>query len=479
MLILGARPGIAARIATGLFAIPTSREEDKKSERPLYQWGAAIPLTVIRKAPALLARRFQDNPSNLLSPKQLYLDRTSHVVSQEMAKPANLLLLASASYFIKSAPMMISIERLAQTTARVYLNNPAAKIGAGLALTTLACETEEGHFPNQFIAYDMGSDMQPDYGTLPLDSDGDGVPVGLDCDDQNPNKFPLIADLGLRNELQRSVSIQIKENAEICPGIYSGFSLEIPHGTKNIEVKGEGVVLDGNVDGTSVYDQAIRILSSEGVRVSGFKIQSYEEPASGAGSIRVLDSKDVSLINLQITATSGFYPIRLERSNSTLIDGVSTFTRSDRGIYAEACNYTVIRNTELAATLPRDYPSTGYGLLHFIGGIGNQVHDSRLMQGEGFGLFVSGNSDFTANGLTINGNKMSGILLFNVRASIFNANLVNSNGGYGLFPQGNTAENQFVGNNFTSNVLGPYGSREGMGDAPLDQNTFIDNIPQP
>lgn len=478
MPILGAQPGVASRIASGLAAIPSSREEEKKLFISLPQKRGLVPPLRQLEAPSLLERRSRFH-SPLWNTKQIYLDQISTKLQQQLTYPGNIILGLGALRFLKSAPVLMAFEGIAQWSARVYLTYPPIKIAVAASLSALACEPTDGNAPNQYQAGDVGSDMTPDEGLIPYDADGDGVPVGLDCDDNNIHKFPLIAELGVKNEEQGSTTIQISADTEVCPGVYNGFSLEVMSGTKNIELKGEDVILDGRVNDVSVYDQAIRVVNGDNITIRGFNIQSYHEPVSGPGIVRVLSSKDVNLIHLSVTADGGYRPIWLVDSESTLIDGIITYTRSDRGLHAERCNNTEIRDSQFVSTPPYDYDSQDYGLLHFEGGMNNTVTGTRLLEGRGYGLYVRAGLQFQALGLVINGNGKSGIFLDGVKQSNFSQNAVNRNDEYGLFSQGNTVENVFIENNWSENSLGAYGQRVGAGDAPLEENTFTNNVPQP
>ncbi len=472
MLILGAQPGVALRMAFHLQARPSFRPEEKNTAIALSK--SVAPKTVS----ALLQRRLQFYPKTFPS-KHFYIDQLNQKIVTELRDPLNVLLVAGLGTLLKSEGLVFASQGLLQGSGRILMSPTLQKSSAAvLALGAVACE-DETDYQNNFQGSDTGVDMTPDEGVISLDLDGDGVPVGLDCDDANPRKYPLVAHLGEKREDEESVTIRINQDTEVCPGIYSGFTLELANGVKDIEVLGEGVILDGRVNDVPVHAQAIRLSNADNVAIKGFHIQYYDETTMGPGAVRVMNSKAVQLRDLNISAQKGSWPIRLVDSETTLVENVLTSTRSDRGLRAERCQDTLIRASQFSSNAPFDYSSSEYGLLHFEGGSHNTILGSRLLLGQGFGLFVTGSPQFQALELVIQGNQKSGIMLEGVRESNFSKNLVSQNGEYGLYIQANTIDNIFTENNWSSNILGPYGQRAWAGDSTLEQNTFINNTPQP
>jgi len=492
MTFLGALPDVASNLIASWFRaiVETSAATEVKTEAELPIQTAAAPVPpVFRLAPApaasnsLLARRSQYY-TDTLTTGQLSVDQVNVRVRTEVENPRNILLIASAGYFIKPGQFAFTLDGIAQASKTMAVTIGWKRAGTAIVpLTFAACEAGGTNSGNRFrtIGPDAGyPDQGVDGGGEWIDEDDDGVPDGIDCDDQNPHKFPLAPELGKPIKDGDGYVVRITESTEICPGTYNGYSLEIPSGSKDIHLSGEGAVLDGRVNGKPIYAQAIQVVNSDNIEISGFDIRFYEEPLSGPGMLRVQDSRAVSLFGLDITASKGNWPIRLAHSDDTTVEKVSTHTHSDRGLKAENCNRTTIKDSNFVSEKPYDYAAPNYALVFIDGGTNNLLIGGQLLGGQNNGLCVKDSPNFQGLQVTLTGNEQNGIFLDGAKTGYYRDNLVTGNGAYGLYIQRDTRQNTFYKNTFAPNTLGPYGARNiGPIDAPLNTNNFMENNPQP
>ncbi len=471
MTILGARPGVALNIAslvTGASAENKPVEVNSVFSPPLSFSFLAPPRA---QGSSFLDRRAQMWVSPVTS-NQFQIDQFSKTFVEDVQSPWAFALVAGAGTLVRSAQWGLNIER----TGYFFKNFAASMSLKNAGIATLpfglvACSgADDSNGPFRVGKADAGPDLLSD-GGIKLDSDQDGVPVGLDCDDQDPNTFPLVGE---------PRTIELRQSTKICPGVYNGFSLRVPNGTKDIQVIGEGVILDGRVGGNAMATSALRVINGDNIELSGFRILYYNEPVGVVGMVTVEASRNVQLYDLNITGNKGNWPVRISNSDDTTLEKVLTYTHSDRGIFLENSKRTTIKDSRFNSEKPYDYGAPAYALVYVEGGANNTLIGCHMFTGQAKGLYVKNSLGFQGIEMVISGNGDSGMYLEDARGGFYRDSNINNNLGYGLYILRNTRNNTFSKNNFTSNAMGPYGARDvDPTDAPLSANTFLNNTPQP
>lgn len=494
----GALPGIAQEVSPRIdllspLAVHSVRQGVDFAPGPFFQKASAnlfppaFSFTGLSKenfpniheapASALLSRRSRYYTQNLL-PIPLRNDQWVANLTDQLQSPSNIVLFAMGAHVFRSTQWGFKTEQILETS-QALLWGAKSKMGLAFfpSLFAVGCAgSGDGSEFQQFR--DAGfQDMNSDAGLPVVDKDHDGAGANIDCDDNNPRVFPLTG---------KGRVIEIKESTTICQGIYSGFSLYVPSGTKNIILSGEGVTLEGVVENQDrpVAAQAIRVINSDNIDVRGFGIQYYDEPLEAIGMLRVENSRKVTLQNLEITGDLGNLPVALSNSEGVIVKNIKTHTHSDRALRAENCKGTRIENSIFRSEKPHD-SIPAYALVYVEGGTNNTLLGSQIYTGQSCGLYVKDSNSFQADDNTIQGNLRTGIFLENANQGIYRNNRVNNNGehftlpqaiGFGLYLMRGSKNNLFSRNDFTANLPSAYGARF---DAFLNQNTFTDNTPQP
>lgn len=472
MTILGALPGVASH-STSLFRAAPVEDRSKVHSyfQPFQIFSSPPVFLVASRGSSLLERRSQDYTDSLTA-GQLRVARVSKILEQQMQSPSNLLLWAGVGTLAKSFQLSFKVEEAAFLSRNLLTQVNLRTAGvAVLPFGLVACAAGSDEFDGRFqTGRDGGVDPRQEGGTG-VDNDGDQVPEGIDCNDEDPDTFPLVGEGRL---------IEIRRSTTICPGVYNGFSLRVPSGVRDIQVVGEGVILDGRVKDKPVATSALRVINGDNIELSGFRILYYSEPVGVVGMVTVEASKNVQLRNLDITGNKGNWPIRLANSDDSTLENVTTHTHSDRGIKLENCKRTTLKDSHFNSEKPYDYAAPAYALVYVEGGVHNTLIGCQMFTGQADALVVKDSVGFQGIEMVIGGNTGSGIFLEGATNGFFRDSKVNNNGKYGLYIQRNTRHNTFSKNDFTLNAMGPYGARDvDPSDAPLDANIFLDNTPQP
>ncbi len=408
-----------------------------------------------------------------INPVQAHIDQVDAYLQKEMTKTSNLFMLGGASYVLQSAKFLTKADQILDASAALFGNAVRYK-KAALVLPALLAGCEAGTGGNfdfrtkRDAGYSNSDAGSEDGGENGVDQDGDGVPSGLDCDDSNPNMFPLQGD---------PREVMIKQSTTICPGTYYGFTLFVT-GSHDVNLQGDGVILDGRADPSGVtYNPAIRIENSSGVQVSGFNLQYYQERAvpNLPGILRVTNSKDVQLTDMVVTADKGNWPIRIVGSQGVLLEGMNTYTHSDRGVKFESCQDSTIKDCNFYSEAPYDY-FLPEALVYISGGSNNVLVGSQMKSGQGSGLWVRDSDSFQALTNQVIGNMVYGLRIGHSNKGYYKDNQIHDNAMAGIYIEDSAKMNTFTNNNVNGNKGGAYGF--GPGGVQAD-NTYQGNNPQP
>lgn len=471
MTVLGALPERDSSVESFTFQIPASLTKlgpVLTNKKPSFVKGLEPSIFYYPSPQSIVARRVPETFSTL-SDSQVAVDLITSRMFDQASRPSNVLIWAGAGVFTRMGRMSWQSGEIVDLSRRLYVSKKMGAVSLLPLLAAAGCEAgvsfQDGHFQNK---RDGGVDFGQDAGDgSGIDFDKDGVPQDLDCDDEDPNVFPLMGKGRL---------VKITQSTQICPGTYKGFTLEIPQGSEGIELNGTEVWLDGKLqDGTQIYGQAIRVDRANDINIYGFHVRNYVEDAI-PGAVRVQGSSDVRLSFMEVLTTKGTWPIRIAQSSSVDVNRVSTNTHSDRGLKSEESSLVSVHDSNFLSGIPYDYVPAD-GLLYFVGGHDNVVMNNTLISGQGEGLKVEDELNMKAEKNTIKGNGRNGILIDGTFDSYFGYNVVTGNMLYGAFFNGHSKGNDFTGNTFTGNTSGPYGIMNGTGSI-LD-NTFTNNNPQP
>lgn len=471
MTVLGALPRRDSHVESFPFQIPTSLTKlgpfftNKTSN---FAKGVEPSVFYYPSPQSIVARKSPETFSTL-SDSQVAVDLITSRMFDQASRPSNVLIWAGAGMLTRMGSMSWQSGEIIDLSRRLYVSKKMGAVSLLPLLAAAGCEAgvsfQDGHFQNR---RDGGVDFGQDAGDGGgIDFDQDGVPQDLDCDDEDPNVFPLTGKGRL---------VTITQSTQICPGTYKGFTLEIPQGSAGIELNGTEVWLDGKLqDGTQVYGQAIRVDRANDINIFGFHVRNYVEDEI-PGAVRVQGSTDVIMSFMEIFTKKGTWPIRIAQSSGVVVNHVTTSTHSDRALKAEESSAVSVHDSHFSSGIPYDYVPA-FGLLYFVGGHDNVVMNNTLISGQGEGLMVEHELNMKAEKNTITGSGRNGILLYGTLNSYFGYNVVTGNKLYGAFFNAQSKGNNFVGNTFTGNTSGPYGVMNGTGSI-LD-NIFTNNNPQP
>ena len=422
-----------------------------------------FPSTPPSKSSSSILLREGASAKNPLNPTQTRMNRWAAQMIGQVGKPSSFALLAAGGALTNVPGLGLLSEGSAWISRKAFVQ-PNWRFSS-LVFLAAGCEGIGGldglRTPRDGGLPDAGDGGQP-----LIDVDGDHVPLEEDCNDLDPNVFPLLGEGRL---------VEIRASTKVCPGTYHGFTLAVSPGMRDIDLDGTGVILDGNVAGQKIAAQAIRIRGAQNVEVFGFQVQNYDEPVEAPGMLRVESSNDVSLHSLEFFADGGNWPVRIKDSNRVQVLSVNTHTHSDRALRVEASRAVTLQDSNFISTPPYDYQPF-FALVYFEGGKDNVLVGCKLLASQANGLIVQDSSNFQGLQNFIQTNSKNGILIDAAKSGYYRDNQVTGNQQCGLFIQYSAKGNTFWRNDFSNNMEGAY--CEGL-EGSVGANSFMENVPQP
>lgn len=249
-------------------------------------------------------------------------------------------------------------------------NVPSSGSGGSSGASTSAASSSSTAAASSSSATSSSSGTNIDPQTL--DKDDDGWIAAADCDDNNPNTFPLKDDQKLL----------VTKSTTICPGVYKRVRIELVN-TSGISLTGNGVTLDA--DGAAIQNGStmvgiIRLLNAYGNKIAGFKITNYGDWYVG---------------------------VHVDESNSNAFQNISIL-----GFFGKV-NWTGMnfKNSSSNSVLQAEVVGT-HASVYFSQGVGNYVGYSNIVDTdpEGFAATIVSSSA----GSTFENNTLQGAGIFSL-----------------------------------------------------------------